>query len=56
MRLERLPIKRSGMLDQQLWVVRSQGLSEPRRRVFKGPGLDEEECGGCDGGTGAGKH
>ena len=59
-RLERLPISevwhaRLRRLDQQLWAVRSQGLCELGRSIFKGLGLGKKKCGGCDGGTSGGK-
>lgn len=60
MRLERPPITevrhvRLRRLNQQLWVVRCQGVCELGRSIFKDPGLSKKKCGDCDGGTRSGK-
>lgn len=60
MRVERLPVTevwhaRLRRLDQPLWVMRSQGMSELGRSIFRDTGLDKKECGGCDGGFGGGR-
>lgn len=58
--MARLPVTevwhaRLRRLDWQLWLRRSQGMSELGRSIFRDPELDKKKCGGDDGGIGGGK-